>query len=91
MPLYEYTCTACGHACEFLQKINDQPMVKCPQCGQDRLKRQVSATRFQLKGSGWYATDFKKPDSKQDKKEASETENIEKTTPPPKPSTETKE
>lgn len=83
MPLYEYACVNCGHACEFLQKIKDEPVVKCPQCGQDQLKRIVSATRFQLKGSGWYATDFKTGAPKTDDKET--------TAPPAKPPAETKE
>ncbi len=59
MPLYEYKCTSCGKLCEVLQKINDAPEVTCPACGKDNLKRQVSASRFQLKGQGWYETDFK--------------------------------
>lgn len=62
MPLYEYICNQCGHVCEFLQKISESPVTQCPQCGQEQLKRQVSATRFQLKGSGWYVTDFKNKD-----------------------------
>lgn len=68
MPLYEYQCTDCGKSIEILQKVNDQPPVACPECGKDQLKRKVSATRFQLKGTGWYVTDFK------NKKESSPTE-----------------
>jgi putative FmdB family regulatory protein len=61
MPLYEYQCGNCGKFCEVLQKVNDAPAVTCPECGKDQLKRQLSAPSFQLKGSGWYATDYKKP------------------------------
>lgn len=89
MPLYEYACTACGQACEFLQKINDLHIVKCPQCGQDQLKRQVSASRFHLKGSGWYATDFKKPEVKTDVK--TEVSTDKPATAPSPPTTDTKE
>ncbi len=59
MPIYEYRCSACGHKLESLQKLADAPLVTCPSCGKDSLKKQLSAAGFQLKGSGWYATDFK--------------------------------
>jgi putative FmdB family regulatory protein len=59
MPIYEYLCGECGHALDALQKISDEPLVYCPQCGAPALKRQLSAPRFRLKGSGWYETDFK--------------------------------
>lgn len=62
MPLYEYQCTNCGESCELLQKVNEEPAVTCPNCGKDQLKKQVSASSFQLKGSGWYVTDFKNKD-----------------------------
>lgn len=62
MPLYEYQCGNCGKFCEMLQKVNDAPAVTCPECGKDQLKRQISAPSFQLKGSGWYVTDFKNKD-----------------------------
>ena len=58
MPIYEYRCTACAHELEVLQKISDDPLVECPECG-GTLKRLVSAPNFRLKGSGWYETDFK--------------------------------
>jgi len=59
MPIYEYRCAACGHHLEALQKMSESPLRKCPECGKQRLKRLVSASRFRLKGSGWYETDFK--------------------------------
>jgi putative FmdB family regulatory protein len=59
MPIYEYRCTACGHELEALQKLADSPLKDCPSCGQKRLSKLVSAAGFRLKGSGWYATDFK--------------------------------
>jgi putative FmdB family regulatory protein len=59
MPIYEYRCEACGHRDEHLQKISDKPLSTCPACGKRSYKKQLSAAGFQLKGSGWYATDFK--------------------------------
>jgi putative FmdB family regulatory protein len=59
MPIYEYRCGACGHELEALQKLADSPLKECPACGQGRLSKLVSAAGFRLKGSGWYATDFK--------------------------------
>lgn len=59
MPIYEYQCEHCGQSTEFIQKLSDAPHVTCPLCGQDALKKTVSRTSFQLKGSGWYVTDFK--------------------------------
>jgi len=59
MPIYEYHCVACGHHLEALQKMTDGPLRKCPNCGKSQLRRLVSASRFRLKGSGWYETDFK--------------------------------
>lgn len=59
MPIYEYQCQACGHHLEALQKLNDAPLRKCPDCGKSKLKRLLSAPMFLLKGSGWYETDFK--------------------------------
>jgi putative FmdB family regulatory protein len=59
MPIYEYQCQGCGHHLEALQKINDAPLKKCPDCGKPRLRRLLSAPMFLLKGSGWYETDFK--------------------------------
>src|SRR5207344_1862092 len=64
MPIYEYKCSACSHELESLQKLADAPLVTCPACGRDTLTKLLSAAGFQLKGSGWYATDFKGSGSK---------------------------
>jgi putative FmdB family regulatory protein len=70
MPIYEYRCSACGHKLESLQKLADAPLVTCPACGKDTLTKLLSAAGFQLKGSGWYATDFKGSGSKPAAKES---------------------
>jgi putative FmdB family regulatory protein len=59
VPIYAYRCAACGFQQDALQKLSDAPLTKCPSCGADALKKQVTAAGFQLKGSGWYATDFR--------------------------------
>ena len=59
MPIYAYKCDACGHTMDALQKMSDAPLTDCPHCGKPALHKQVTAAGFQLKGSGWYATDFK--------------------------------
>lgn len=59
MPIYEYECTKCGHRLEALQKTSEAPLKKCPECHKPTLEKLVSATSFQLKGTGWYETDFK--------------------------------
>jgi putative FmdB family regulatory protein len=59
MPIYEYACQACGHELEVMQKIADAVLADCPACGKPSLKKMISAAGFQLKGNGWYATDFK--------------------------------
>ena len=59
MPIYEYACASCDHHLEALQKISEDPLVFCPECGEESLKKMVSAAAFVLKGSGWYETDFK--------------------------------
>ena len=64
MPIYEYQCAACGHQQEYLQRLNDAPQTKCPKCGKKTLKKMVTAAGFQLKGTGWYATDFKNSGAK---------------------------
>ena len=64
MPIYEYRCESCGHQQEFLQKVSDAPHTTCPKCGKPSLSKMLSAAGFQLKGSGWYATDFKGAGSK---------------------------
>lgn len=59
MPIYAYKCESCGHAKDVLQKISDDPLSVCPACGQSSFRKQVTAAGFQLKGSGWYVTDFR--------------------------------
>ncbi|MFU2487396.1 FmdB family zinc ribbon protein [Thauera sp. WH-1] len=59
MPIYEYRCPSCGFQKEHLQKMSDQPLSSCPSCGSTGYAKLLSAAGFQLKGSGWYATDFK--------------------------------
>ena len=59
MPIYAYKCGSCGFAKDVLQKISDAPLTVCPSCGEAALAKQVTAAGFQLKGSGWYATDFR--------------------------------
>lgn len=79
MPIYEYRCSACGFEKEYLQKLSDAPISQCEQCGQSTMTKLVSAAGFQLKGSGWYVTDFRnngaKPEKSGDKSgEAAKTE-----------------
>ena len=64
MPIYEYVCDNCSHHLEALQKMSDEPLVFCPECGEAGLRKQVSAAAFRLKGTGWYETDFKNSDKK---------------------------
>jgi len=59
MPIYAYRCAVCGFAKDVLQKMSDPLLTDCPSCGKPEFKKQVTAAGFQLKGSGWYATDFK--------------------------------
>lgn len=59
MPIYAYRCQECGHAKDVLQKIADAPLTVCPSCGASAFVKQVTAAGFQLKGSGWYVTDFR--------------------------------
>ncbi|GAB4511325.1 MAG: zinc ribbon domain-containing protein [Sulfuricaulis sp.] len=80
MPIYEYECGSCGHRLEAIQKMSDPVLKDCPACGKSALKKLISASGFQLKGSGWYATDFK--DS--GKKKKSEPSPAADTTPPKK-------
>ena len=83
MPIYEYRCEECGHQDEHLQKLSEAALSVCPACHKPAYKKQLSAAGFQLKGSGWYATDFKgsgkkpvemKADSKIEAKTGSATE-----------------
>jgi len=59
MPIYAYRCASCGHSRDVLQKISDPVLTTCPVCGVDQFQKQVTAAGFQLKGSGWYVTDFR--------------------------------
>ncbi|SAK43761.1 FmdB family regulatory protein [Caballeronia fortuita] len=59
MPIYAYRCADCGHEKDVLQKLSDAPLTQCPACGKDAFSKQVTAAGFQLKGSGWYVTDFR--------------------------------
>ena len=59
MPIYEYICEACGHQLEVIQKLSDAPLLRCPNCDKDELRKMVSAPAFRLSGTGWYETDFK--------------------------------
>ena len=59
MPIYAYKCESCGHSKDVLQKMSDAPLTDCPQCGAATFKKQLTAAGFQLKGSGWYVTDFR--------------------------------
>ncbi|MDB5750187.1 MAG: hypothetical protein JWP65_608 [Ramlibacter sp.] len=59
MPIYAYKCGSCGHAKDVLQKMSDDPLTVCPACGAPSFSKQLTAAGFQLKGSGWYATDFR--------------------------------
>ena len=70
MPIYAYRCASCGHEDDVMQKMSDAPLTICPQCKAETFGKQLTAAGFQLKGSGWYATDFKggsaKAESKKD-------------------------
>ena len=59
MPIYEYHCTACDHEFEEIQKVSDDPITDCPACHKPKAEKLVSAAGFQLKGTGWYVTDFR--------------------------------
>jgi len=72
MPIYEYACKNCDHTLDVLQKMSDDRLVDCPECGAPQLRRLVSAPRFRLKGEGWYETDFKKDNQKNVHKSDSE-------------------
>jgi len=74
MPIYEYRCASCGHQQEFLQKVSDPPHTQCPKCNQPSLAKMVTAAGFQLKGSGWYATDFRNKGTSTPKTEAKPSE-----------------
>jgi putative FmdB family regulatory protein len=73
MPIYEYRCSSCGFQKEYLQKVGEPLMTVCPQCGQESFNKLLTAAGFQLKGTGWYVTDFKnsgsRPAAKSESKE----------------------
>lgn len=76
MPIYEYRCSNCGVQKDVMQKISDTPLTVCPACGKPTFSKQLSAAGFQLKGSGWYATDFKSSGSKPEAKSESATNTV---------------
>jgi putative FmdB family regulatory protein len=81
MPIYEYRCSDCGHELEALQKISEAPLTLCPACGHSALTKKVSAAGFQLKGTGWYVTDFRngsKPAAKNANGDAAKSDGAEK-------------
>lgn len=71
MPIYEYVCQKCGHHLEIIQKMSDKPLTRCPEC-RGRLEKVISQTSFQLKGSGWYVSDYGKAGAKADKSSPTE-------------------
>lgn len=75
MPIYEYLCNSCGAEKEHLQKISDAPIAVCPVCGSSNYVKRISAAGFQLKGSGWYVTDFKNNKTQRTEAKASTKEN----------------
>ena len=86
MPIYDYRCSACGHQEEHLQKVSEAPLSVCPACGKPEYRKQLSAAGFQLKGTGWYATDFKGGAKKSaDKKADAKTESKPEAKPESKP------
>jgi len=89
MPIYGYRCGACGQEHEALQKVSEPPLKVCPACGKPKLKKLLSAAGFQLKGSGWYATDFKttgkKPEAKKAETKTPEAKSESKPDPKPTP------
>jgi putative FmdB family regulatory protein len=99
MPIYEYRCASCGFDKDYLQKLSDAPITDCERCGKPSMTKQISAAGFQLKGSGWYATDFKnngkkdRPESKaegESKPDAAKAEAGDKASGDTKPSSEGK-
>jgi putative FmdB family regulatory protein len=74
MPIYAYRCAACGHSRDVLQKLSDPAVSTCPACGAEQFQKQLTAPGFQLKGSGWYATDFRNGSAAAASKPAESTE-----------------
>ena len=79
MPIYEYRCSACGQEHEALQKVTEPPLTECPSCGRPGLQKLLTAAGFHLKGSGWYATDFKGEAKKPEEKKPADTKTDSKT------------
>ena len=96
MPIYEYRCGACGQLHEVLQKVTEPPLTDCPSCGEAGMQKLLTAAGFHLKGSGWYATDFKgggakKPEEKKpEEKKPAEAQSDSKTDTKSTPKSETK-
>ena len=86
MPIYEYECAACGARHEFIQKFSEGPKRKCPSCGKLRLRKQISAAAFHLKGDGWYVTDFRDKGKGKDKGKTDSAESAGDSKPDAKPS-----
>ena len=86
MPIYEYRCATCGFQKEYLQKVSDPKLTHCPECGKPTFDKLLSAAGFQLKGNGWYVTDFRdkgsKPKADKEKTESTETKKEEKKSDP---------
>ena len=83
MPIYEYQCVDCEHKLEIIQKISEDRLKKCPECGEDSLRKLISAVSFRLKGTGWYETDFKdkpKNNNKEKKNSGKATDKTDKNT-----------
>lgn len=76
MPIYEYFCPNCQGHCELLQKVNEAPATHCPHCQKDTLTKCVSAPSFQLKGTGWYVTDFRGDNKEKPKKSKESSDNV---------------
>ena len=77
MPIYEYRCATCGYQKEYLQKVSDPKLTDCPECGKPTFDKLLSAAGFQLKGSGWYVTDFRNNGAKPKPAEAAKSESAE--------------
>lgn len=75
MPIYEYLCQNCGHELEAIQKVSDPPLKRCPECGKNKLTKEISQSSFAFKGSGWYVSDYAgKSGSKKDKESGSKSD-----------------
>jgi len=77
MPIYEYACQKCGEHLEVMQKMSDKPLTRCPKC-RGKLEKMLSQTSFQLKGSGWYATDYARSSSKSSKSDSETSDKTDK-------------